>query len=109
MKTPYGRECRYFYGDYYRGRNFEECRLIQSREDGRKWETILCKACNVPVILANNACPHMVLSAVVKSFFGRKSVRVDAYCVKSHQTVKDPNIGCDICHSQKNAHNNLIY
>jgi len=40
----------------------------------------------------------MVLSAAIKSFLGRKSVRVDAYCTKSHQNVKDPNIGCDICH-----------
>jgi hypothetical protein len=100
MKTPYGRECRYFYGDYYRGRNFEECRLIQSKEDGRKWEPILCKNCPVPAILANNGCPHMVLSATIKNFLGHKSVRVDAYCTKSHQTVKDPNVGCDVCHSQ---------
>ena len=28
MRTPAGKECQYFYGDYYRGRNQEECRLL---------------------------------------------------------------------------------
>ncbi len=98
MKTPYGRECRYFYGDYYRGRNFEECRLIQSKEDSRQWESMLCKYCPVPGILMNNGCPHMVLSASAIKFLGRKTVRVDAYCTKSHKAVKDPNVGCDVCH-----------
>ena len=40
----------------------------------------------------------MVLSASVIKFLGRKTVRVDAYCTKSHKAVKDPNVGCDVCH-----------
>jgi len=101
MRTPYGRECRYFYGDYYRGRNLEQCRLIQSKEDSRKWEPSLCKACPVPGILTNNACQNMVLSASVKNLLGIKKVKVAAYCLKSHRAVKDPNIGCELCHQEQ--------
>ena len=31
MKTPAGKECKYFYGNYYRGAHQEECRLIGAR------------------------------------------------------------------------------
>lgn len=98
MKTPYGRECRYFYGDYYRGRNIEECRLLSSSHKQEKWEQSLCKNCPVPGIIMNNACQYMVLSgSIKKSLFG-KHVKVSAYCTKSHGEVKDPNIGCELCH-----------
>ena len=31
MRTPAGKECRYFYGNYHRGRGIEECRLLHGR------------------------------------------------------------------------------
>ena len=34
MRTPAGTECPYFYGDYFRGRNLEECRLLKSAGEG---------------------------------------------------------------------------
>jgi len=30
MKTPAGKDCKYFYGDYYRGRDLEECNLLKA-------------------------------------------------------------------------------
>lgn len=101
MKTPYGQECPYFYGDYFRGRNYEECRLIVKPDNSSDWDTRLCKDCKVPGILLANACPNMTLSAEVKhSFFGMfRRVKVTAYCSKSHTDVKKPEIGCGLCHS----------
>jgi hypothetical protein len=86
MRTPAGFECSYFFGDYYRGKNREECRLIGN--------------CPVPAIQRANSCEDMVLSGEVKrQFFGlRKSVEVKAYCRKSQKNVDDPYIGCGNCH-----------
>ena len=97
MKTPYGKECRFFYGDYYRGRNFEECRLLTD-SDKHQWEPIFCKNCPVPGILINNGCQYMVLSGKIKRSLFSKRIQVSAYCTKSHSEVKDPNVGCEICH-----------
>ena len=41
MQTPAGQECRYFYGDYYRGRNHEECRLIAATSPSTNWTTFV--------------------------------------------------------------------
>ncbi len=49
----------------------------------------------------NNACQNMVLSASVKNLLGIKKVQVAAYCLKSHRAVKDPNIGCELCHQEQ--------
>ncbi len=56
MKTPAGSECKYFYGDYYRGRDHEECRLL-----GAQWKPALCRTCPVPAIEMANACEFMRL------------------------------------------------
>ncbi len=95
MRTPAGFECRYFYGNYHRGRKQEECRLI-----GDNWSPDLCKTCPVPAILRANACTHMVFEGTVNRFlFGlKKQVTVKAYCTKSGQAVEEPEIGCGQCH-----------
>ena len=33
MRTPAGKECRFYYQDYNRGRNVQECRLIKANPD----------------------------------------------------------------------------
>jgi len=101
MKTPFGKECPYFYGDYFRGRNYEECRLINQSDVSSKWDTKLCKNCKVPGILMANACPNMTLNAEIKETFFRmfRNVKVTAYCSKSHSEVKKPEIGCGLCHT----------
>lgn len=100
MRTPAGKECKYFYGDYYRGRNQEECRLLEQNPGAERWSADLCKTCPVPDIIAANACPNLTLTGeIYKQFivFGRK-VRIEAYCTKSKQMVKEPQIGCGQCH-----------
>lgn len=104
MRTPAGFECRYFYGNYYRGRKQEECRLIGAAAPPNNWSPDLCKTCPVPAILRANACSHMVLEGTVnRSLFGlKKQVLVKAYCTKSGQTVAEPEIGCGQCHPLPN-------
>jgi hypothetical protein len=100
MLTPAGKECNYFYGDYYRGRKHEECRLIKHYQGALQWSVVLCKDCPLPDILRANACSYMTLSAeVVHLFFvfGKK-VQVSAHCTKTNQSVAEPYIGCGQCH-----------
>lgn len=100
MKTPTGKECPYFYGDYYRGKHHEECRLLETEPSGAKWSPDLCSSCPVPSIKLANACPNIILTPEVKKPFliGRRQVKVTAFCTKSQQLVKEPKIGCGICH-----------
>ncbi len=101
MRTPAGFDCPYFYANYHRGRDHEECRLVeQTRAPSKDWNSSLCRTCPVPGILRANACPNMVLSGtVVSSFlvFGKK-MKVTAYCKLSQQNVIEPEIGCGQCH-----------
>ncbi len=96
MKTPAGTECKYFYGDYYRGRDHEECRLV-----GTAWTRDLCRTCPVPAIDRANACEFMTLKAEIArpltAAFQRR-VRVATYCEKTHRSGFDPYIGCGECH-----------
>lgn len=99
MKTPAGHECLYFYGDYYRGRNAEECRLLKA--SNQQWSRDLCKTCPVPAIVNANACQFMKLHAVVArplTAVFQKRVQVTAYCEKSKQNVAEPQVGCGNCH-----------
>jgi hypothetical protein len=99
MKTPFGTECEYFYGDYLRGRNREECRLLEAA--GIVWDSSLCRGCPVPGIRRANACEFIRLRPrVVRSLLAgfRKQVQVSAYCEKSEGIVSEPQIGCKLCH-----------
>lgn len=98
MKTPYGRDCRFFYGDYYRGRNFEECRGLINPEDKQTWDSMLCEDCPVPDIQLNNNCPNLVLTTYIGKVWFKKHMKVKASCSKTLLSVKDPNIGCGHCH-----------
>ncbi len=99
MKTPAGFECTYFYGDYYRGRNLEECRLLSA--SGQKWTPDLCRTCPVPGILRANACQFLRLRAAVArpltAAFQRR-VQITARCEKTHKPVAEPHVGCGECH-----------
>ncbi len=59
MRTPAGKECKYFYGNYFRGRNTEECRLL--RESEQTWTSSLCATCPVPDVMRANACEFLRL------------------------------------------------
>jgi hypothetical protein len=100
MRTPAGKECKYFYGDYYRGRNTEECRLLKAYD--LHWTPDLCKTCPVPGIQLANACEFLKLrpsiARPVMAAFQRR-VQVSAYCEKTHRDVAEPYIGCGECHA----------
>jgi hypothetical protein len=100
VKTPAGNECKYFYGNYFRGRNDEECRLIGNVAPPHNWTPDLCKTCPVPHILLANACPNMVLKAEVrgKLLKFKRRVKISAFCTKVNQAVAEPEIGCGECH-----------
>ncbi|MFN2289980.1 MAG: hypothetical protein ACK2UC_02195 [Anaerolineae bacterium] len=103
MITPAGTECRYYYEDYYRGREKQECRLIARNPRSEPWRPELCKACPVPGILRANASPNLVLEArVEKGFLGlRRRVVVDAVCSKHLIEIKDPHVGCRLCNEEQ--------
>lgn len=100
MRTPAGKECPYFYGDYHRGRSKEDCRLLDNSEPNQRWRRELCFSCPVPDIIRANACEHQVLKARVERtfLFLKRRVQVQAYCVKCTCDVADPYIGCGQCH-----------
>jgi hypothetical protein len=100
MKTPAGQECPHFYGDYFRGKNVEECRLLKAQN--QTWTRDLCASCPAPAIARANSCQHMKLNATVArpltAFFQRR-VQIQAYCEKSKQEVPEPQVGCGECHA----------
>jgi hypothetical protein len=101
MKTPYGQECKFYHADYYRGRNTQECRLVQQNPDSAGWKPALCQTCAVPGILLANACPHLVLRARVgKAWLGLlQKIQIEAACREYRVAVARPQIGCGKCHS----------
>lgn len=101
MLTPAGKECRFFYGDYYRGRNHEECRLLNSVIPEVIWKSALCYTCPVPEIHLANACAHLVLEPRLDRPFlvGRQKVSVRTTCNKTQRYEFNPLIGCGECHS----------
>jgi hypothetical protein len=100
MRTPAGKECRYFYGDYYRGRHREECRLLEAASPPERWTPDLCFTCPVPDLLRANACEHMVLEGRVERPFPflKRKVVVKAFCTKTQRDVPEPQVGCGECH-----------
>lgn len=99
MRTPAGNECAYFYGNYYRGRRDEHCRLLHV--SGERWAAALCQTCPVPSILQANACEFLTLRATVNRPMGaflRRRVAVSAHCEKTSRRVSEPHVGCGECH-----------
>ncbi len=96
MLTPAGRECRYYYEDFHRGRVLRECRLL-SREE---WTPRVCAACPVPGILRANSCPHMELRGHLVRRWLRRRVQVEAFCVRHQVPVENPYVGCGRCHPE---------
>lgn len=103
MKTPAGKECKYFFGDYHRGRDHEECRLLKGNPDSPSWKPDYCRICPVPEILRQNACPNMTLDASVKKgFLGfGTTIEVHGWCSEYFLEAKDPAVGCGHCHEFK--------
>lgn len=99
MKTPAGKECKFYYEDFHRGRERQECRLLQRTRDSLPWQPADCYKCPVPDILWANACEDMKLELKIKSGFlglGRKH-DLSATCLKTFEDIEDPMVGCSEC------------
>jgi hypothetical protein len=103
MRTPSGIECPYFYGDYFRGKKEEECRLIGRLPPPGNWTPNMCLTCPVPSIRRANACEFMELRPVItkKGLSSKRRVRITAFCSKCQCVVAEPHIGCGECHPIK--------
>ena len=84
--------CRYFYGDYFRGKNKEECRLIAANPDTtRSWHRSLCDRCPVPELLLKTTSNDLLIEGEVKRRFLRDNVEVTfAICGKHRIRLDDP-------------------
>ncbi len=102
MKTPYGKECKFYYADYFRGKSTQECRLIQLNPASAPWKPALCQNCPVPDILLANGSVNLVLRAHVgRSFLGLfQKVEVTAFCREHQVEIPDPKRGCELCRKQ---------
>jgi hypothetical protein len=95
--TPKPIQCRYYYADFHRGRDYEECRLNKRNPDSRPWRRALCKSCPVPNILLNTNCQEIALEATVVKRFGLiERVEVFAICARHLIELEDP-LYCPEC------------
>lgn len=102
MRTPAGKECRFYYEDFNRGRHRQECRLIVSSTKSR-WRPDDCKRCVVPEILWANASDTLQLTARInQGVLGvGRHIDVRAECTKHECIIEDPYIGCQHCADEK--------
>lgn len=103
MITPAGKECRFYYQDFFRGRSEQECRLIKANPRSPAWQTKDCANCPVPDILQSNNNPDLVLEATVKpGLFGiNRRVSVYAFCSRHLIDVDQPEVGCPKCAAER--------
>ncbi len=89
--------CRYYFADFHRGRDTEECRLIKRNPDSRPWRRALCDSCPVPGILIASNSRELALEAKVERKFLREQVEVTfAVCTKHMLELTDPLV-CPQC------------
>ncbi|HOU41167.1 MAG TPA: hypothetical protein PK829_07865 [Promineifilum sp.] len=103
MRTPAGKECRFYYQDFFRGRSDQECRLIKANPRSPQWKPSDCANCPVPDILMANSNPNLVLEATVKPGvlgIGRH-VTVKAFCSRHLIDVEQPEVGCPQCAAER--------
>jgi hypothetical protein len=103
MRTPAGKECRFYYQDYNRGRNVQECRLIKANPESLPWRPKYCSMCSMPDILNANSSADLELKLTVKPLvlgLGRR-LEVIAACRKHRIVIEDPYIGCPKCIAER--------
>lgn len=107
MRTPAGTDCKYYYEDFHRGYNIQECRLVERDHDTLSWRPADCEKCPVPAILHANASPDLALKLVIKPrFLGmRRQIVVTASCLKHLCPVDDPHVGCLQCNNDREGLN----
>lgn len=103
MRTPAGKECKFYYADYNRGRNLQECRQIKANPESLPWHPNYCAMCPIPDILNANSSPNLDLKLTVKARLlglGRR-MDVQASCLKHRVEVSDPYVGCPQCNAER--------
>lgn len=103
MITPAGKECRFYYENFHRGRSDQECRLVDANPKSPTWQPSDCRSCPVPDILKSNSNPDLILEATVtKGFLGMgRKVEIKAFCSKHLIDVPKPAAGCPMCAKEK--------
>jgi hypothetical protein len=98
MRTPAGVDCRYYYEDFNRGRDTQECRLILQNPDSLPWTPDVCEDCPVPEITRANGSPNLRLTPTISKRFGLfKHLKIDAHCAKHRSRIDNPITGCREC------------
>jgi hypothetical protein len=95
MKTAAGKECKHYYEDFHRGRNIQECRLVNLNPYSERWHPNDCSKCPIPDILLANADPDMELELTIKKGFlgfGR-NLAVKATSRIDGSVIEDPFVG----------------
>ena len=94
-------DSRYYFADYYRGRDVEKCRLIERNPDNhRPWRRALCDTCPVPGILRETSCNHLALEgSVERRLLVLDRVAVYAVCTKHVNELTDPR-HCPACEAE---------
>jgi hypothetical protein len=84
--------CRYFYGDYHRGNQREECRLLDANPDNiYPWRRKHCNSCPVPDLILNSNCGDLMLEAKIERRFLRERVDISfALCGRHLIELEDP-------------------
>jgi hypothetical protein len=85
-------DCPFYYADYYRGREKEECRLLLRNPRSRPWRRALCGSCPVPDLMRRTDCLDLALEAEVgRRFLILDQVQVTyAVCLRHRMELKDP-------------------
>lgn len=101
MITPAGSECGFYYQDFQRGANRQECRVAKMPRSAT-WRPADCKDCPVPSILAANGSATLELRILIG---GRKlrlgpRVTVEAWCSLHGPISGDPRVGCVECNAE---------
>ena len=90
--------CRYFYGDYHRGKNREECRLLDAnRNNPRPWQRKYCDSCPVPELLIASNSRDLLLEGEVQRVFFQERVKVTFAVCSRHMIELDNPLHCPEC------------
>ncbi len=94
MRTPAGTECSFYYEDFYRGNELQECRIPKDPRS-KAWDPGTCAHCEVPAILLANGSPWLDLTIRISRWpiVGTR-VAVTARCTKHGIPIADPYVGC---------------
>jgi hypothetical protein len=97
-------DCKYFYGDYFRGRNDEECRLLDaSPNNKRPWKRKHCDTCPVPELVRTTTSRALALEAAVTRHLLRERVEVTFAVCTEHMLELDDPAHCPACEEEAKA------